>query len=203
MTPFLTALFGLLTLLVGVAVVAGLGLALIVWRGGTVPPLVARTVGAHGLGAIAAVSGVATLGSLYYSEIAGFVPCDLCWFQRIFAYPIAVLATLALVGHVRRLRVEPGRLPGRHIWQQVVPLAALGLPIAIYHVLIQRLPTLDAGMCDPSVPCSAIWVQQFGFITIPWMAGTVFAFVLVVALLVRLAARAPRTTKTEEGTIAP
>jgi disulfide bond formation protein DsbB len=197
-TAFLSALFGLLSLLVQVAAVAAVVVALRAGRRGALPPALAEAVRAHALGAVALVAGVATLGSIYYSEVAGFVPCELCWVQRIFAYPIALLATVALVRHGLRLRHEPGAVPDRQVWVYLVPLAALGLPVSVYHVLLQRLPTLDAGVCDPSVPCSGIWVQQFGFITIPWMAGSVFAFVLASALLVRLAARS-HEPRTEEG----
>lgn len=131
----------------------------------------------HALGAAAAVTGTATLGSLYYSEIAGFPPCALCWYQRIFAYPLAVILTAALVRHVWRSR-GAGLPPPTGVWAHALPLAAIGLPLSIWHVFVQRTPTLEGTSCEAANPCSLIWVEQFGFVTIPFMAGTAFLFVL-------------------------
>lgn len=114
------------------------------------------------------VALVATIGSLIYSEIAHFPPCRLCWFQRIAMYPMAVVL---LVGAIRR---------EFQVKYFALPLALGGLGISIYHYIIQRVPNLDSGACDPDNPCSAIFVDIFGFISIPFMAGAGF---IVIALL--------------------
>ena len=158
MTLLLTTLFALLTLALWGAAVGALASSRV---RSLLRPHVA-------LGAAASVMGTATLGSLYLSEVAGYIPCELCWVQRIFAYPLAVLFTVAAV----RRRHDP--------WAHAVPLAGLGLAVSTWHVIVQRLPA--AGVtCDPLNPCSAIWVERFGFITIPVMAGTAFLTVLVLA----------------------
>lgn len=104
-----------------------------------------------------AVALVTTLGSLYYSEVAGYPPCTLCWYQRIAIYPqVIVLGVAAL----RR---------DREVWRTAVPLAAIGVAVSTWHVVIERVPSL-AGPCDPSNPCTLLWVEEFGLLTIPTMA---------------------------------
>ncbi len=179
----MSAFFALLTLVaLAGTLVAGAALA-VGERASRLRDLIAR----HALGAAAAVTGTAVAGSLYYSESVGFVPCELCWFQRIFAYPLAVILGVALLAHLARSRGR-GIAPPADVWVYALPLAAMGLGISAWHTAIQRLPTAGEGACDPAVPCSAIYVEQFGFITIPVMAGAAFVFTLAwggVALLAR------------------
>lgn len=115
------------------------------------------------------VALVATTGSLIYSEVIHFIPCRLCWFQRIAMYPMAVIL---LVGGIRRdLAVK----------FYALPLALIGLGISTWHYLVQLYPSLEGGACDPTNPCSARYVEAFGFISIPFMAGA--GFTLIAALL--------------------
>ena len=118
-----------------------------------------------------AIALVTTLGSLYYSEIAGYPPCTLCWYQRIAIYPqVIVLGVAAL----RR---------DRAVWLTSVPLAVVGVAISVWHVVIERLPSL-AGPCDPANPCTIKWVEEFGLLTVPTMAliaGSAFIALTLVA----------------------
>lgn len=109
-----------------------------------------------------AIAAVTVFGSLYLSEVREFKPCTLCWYQRIAAYPILVLL---VVGWLRR---DSGDR-----WY-VLPLAAVGSVISVYHMLIERFPSLESGACDPTNPCSLIWVEHLGFVTIPYMALSSF-----------------------------
>ena len=177
-------LFALLALLTNAATLAGV---LLLLRPRARATNAAR---AYGLAAAAAVTVVATLGSLYYSEIVGYPPCVLCWYQRIFMYSSATILLVAVGRHALRSRSAPGRVPPTDIWRSVVPLAVIGLPISLYHMAVERFPALGTGACELDNPCSAIWVEVFGFVTLPYMAASGFAFVLVVAALV---ARAVRT----------
>jgi len=118
-----------------------------------------------------AVALVATLGSLVYSEVIHFVPCRLCWFQRIAMYPLAVVL---LVGAIRR--DAAARL-------YALPLAVGGLLISIWHYLIQLNPAWEGAACDPLNPCSARYVETFGFISIPFMAGIGFIVIVTLMLL--------------------
>ena len=117
----------------------------------------------------AAIAVVSMLGSLYLSEVAKFTPCKLCWYQRTAMYPSAILLVIAAFrgdGTVRRY---------------VLPLVGLGAIISSYHILLERFPNLESGTCDPTNPCSLIWFEKFGFVTIPVMALT--AFLAIAGLL--------------------
>jgi hypothetical protein len=112
-----------------------------------------------------AVSLTATLGSLYLSEIAGLDPCKLCWFQRIFMYPQAVIL---LVAYWKR-----DELVGKYI----LPLSGIGILFSAYHVYIQQLsaPT----MCSLNGPsCEVPEFVKYGYISIPVMALTAFAVLI-------------------------
>ena len=108
----------------------------------------------------------ATLGSLYLSEILGLIPCMLCWLQRIFMYPLAVILGIAAY------RGDDGIAP------YSLSLAGIGGSISIYHYLLQKLPALQqAALCSGDVPCSDPHFNWLGFITIPFLALVAFAIV--------------------------
>lgn len=116
------------------------------------------------------VALVATLGSLYYSEIAHYTPCKLCWFQRILMYPMALILGIAA------LRKDYG------VKWYVVPLAVIGPGISIYHYWLQRFPpSSGSAFCTPEAPCTSTWVWKFSYISIPFMAFS--AFTLILALM--------------------
>jgi Disulfide bond formation protein DsbB len=133
---------------------------------------VLRTVGANRMAICAAITTTATLGSLYFSEVADFVPCTLCWYQRIAMYPLAVLTAMAAV-----------RKDDLSVYVRVI--ASIGLVISGYHWLLERFPSIDAGVCSAVVPCELVWFEKFGFITLPFMAFTAFSAVLAVTTLPR------------------
>lgn len=108
---------------------------------------------------------VAMLGSLYYSEIAGFVPCTLCWYQRILMYPLTVVI---LIGILKR---------DATVADYVLPLSILGIGTSGYHYLLQIGVFEHSAACQVGVPCGLRYVNYLGFITIPLMAFT--AFVLI------------------------
>jgi len=122
----------------------------------------------------AAVAVTATLGSLYLSEVEGYEPCRLCWVQRGFMYPAALLLVVAVVTK----------------WAFAVRIAGLlaviGLGVAIFHRYEQAAGDVG-GFCEAENPCTLRWVEQFGFITIPTMAAAGFA------AIVALCAIAPRS----------
>jgi disulfide bond formation protein DsbB len=122
-----------------------------------------------------AVALISTAGSLYFSEVSHFIPCKLCWYQRIAMYPLVPL--LGIAAYRRDLCVRP----------YVAVQAGLGGAISMYHVLVERFPTLESSVCDPTNPCTLIWVKRFGYLTIPTMALSAFA--LIVTLMA--AARPP------------
>jgi disulfide bond formation protein DsbB len=115
-----------------------------------------------------AVAGVAMAGSLYFSESAGFVPCRLCWFQRIAMYPIAVVALIALIRRDRAAR-----------WY-ILPMAAIGAAISAYHVMIEQGWVNDSESCAAFGPsCADVWFESFGFVTLAMMALAGFVSIIV------------------------
>lgn len=117
------------------------------------------------------VAAVSMAGSLYLSEVADFVPCNLCWYQRIAMYPLAVLLLLSLVTR--------SRLDARYI----VALAAIGLPISIYHYQLQLFPE-QGTVCTGIISCTDRNVEEYGFVSIPFMAGAGFLSILLLQLAV-------------------
>jgi disulfide bond formation protein DsbB len=124
------------------------------------------------------VATVSMLGSLYFSEIAGFPPCRLCWYQRFAMYPLVVLFALAY--GLRRMRA------GTWFTGLGAVLATVGLAVAAWHVALERYPSLEtAQSCDPSNPCTIIWVERLGYQTIPVMSFSAFALILTLLTLDR------------------
>jgi disulfide bond formation protein DsbB len=134
-----------------------------------------RSVRPVALPLAAGVAITATAGSLYFSEVAGFIPCALCWYQRIAMYPLALILGIAAWRNEAAIR------------RYVVPVAAIGAVISLYHIGVERLPGLPAGACSLDVPCDLIWVERFGFVTIPVMA--LAAFLAIITLLLAYAGR--------------
>lgn len=118
----------------------------------------------------AGVAAGATGGSLWFSEVAGFPPCDLCWYQRIAMYPLFLVLGLAALRPSRT-----ARLAG-------LTLALTGLTVSAWHNLIETFPTVGTGGCDPANPCTLRWVEGLAFWTIPRMAAA--SFVLIIALTI-------------------
>jgi disulfide bond formation protein DsbB len=149
----------------------------LVWRwrapAAPLPHAVLDAVRPVALGLAACVAAVAMAGSLYFSEVADFPPCRLCWYQRICMYPLVVLLGVAAARRDAGIRWYAG------------PLALIGAATATYHVFVERFPSLESGSCDPTNPCSIIWVEELGYLTIPTMALS--GFVLIAALLAVLA----------------
>jgi disulfide bond formation protein DsbB len=124
------------------------------------------------------VALVATGGSLYFSESVGYIPCVLCWYQRIAMYPLVVLMLVAIV---RRERV---------VAPYAFFVALAGLAVSIYHYQLEWFPD-QGSLCSltASVPCHVVWFKHFGVATIPFLAGSGF---LMIGTLMWLAWRSDR-----------
>lgn len=118
----------------------------------------------------------ATLGSLYLSEVAKFPPCKLCWYQRAFMYPQAVILGIAVFINDFKAR------------KYILALSGIGSAIAIYHYALQFLP-LNLPCSDEAVSCVAKQLFYYGYITIPLMSLTAFALIIVFMLMVRSSSR--------------
>lgn len=134
---------------------------------------VVASVGDQGLRLAWLMAAVATMGSLYYSQVAHFVPCELCWYQRIAMYPLVVVLGIAAFRGDRAIR------------RYVLPIAVVGGLISSYHYLIQRYPDLSAGTCSAGVPCTAAYVWKFDAVSIPFMALVSFGVIVATLALDR------------------
>jgi len=127
------------------------------------------------------ISTVATLGSLYFSEIMNFDPCKLCWFQRIFMYPLPILTAIAII---------------KKDYQQSVSflfISSIGLMFSMYHNIIKLLPTDYKGACG-QISCTIDYFNFMGFITIPFLSF--FAFLLIELLLIYMVIKEKSMNKT-------
>ena len=121
--------------------------------------------------AIAAVATGTMAGSLYFSEVAGFAPCELCWYQRIGVYPVAIMSW---VGLVRRERV---------LAPYTIALSVAGLCVSVYHYLLEWFPEIKSSVCSVDVPCTTVWFRELGFVTLAFMAGSAFVFLIAASLV--------------------
>jgi len=116
------------------------------------------------------IAMAALFGSLFFSEVMGLKPCVLCWWQRIFIYPLAVLFLV-------------GILPlDRSVVRYTLPLAVIGLGFAIYHYLVYSgfIPE-SLQPCSEDLSCADINLELMGFVTIPMLS--IFAYSAIIALL--------------------
>jgi disulfide bond formation protein DsbB len=117
------------------------------------------------------VAIVATAGSLYFSEVMHFIPCKLCWFQRILMYPLVIVLGIASYRNDRGIAIY------------VLPISVLGLMIALYHYLEQKVPGFGApAICAEGVPCTTQYINWLGFITIPLLSLVAFTLITVLML---------------------
>ena len=127
-----------------------------------------RVVADAGLWIAFLVAAGAMTGSLYFSEVANYVPCTLCWYQRIAMYPLAVILLIAAIRSDRSVR-----------WY-VVPVAIVGAAVSSYHYLIEWRPSLEGGVCSATGPaCALIWFRELGFVTLAFMALAGFVSIIV------------------------
>lgn len=124
------------------------------------------------------LSGVAI--TLLYSEVFGFLPCSLCWLQRIALYPQALMSIVAF-------RVKDAV----HFSLYGMVLSAFGFLVAVYQYIYQAMPQelIQSGvvpcLADGSADCSKKIMEVFGFVTFPFLSAVVFAFLFVLYLHMR------------------
>ena len=122
-------------------------------------------------------AAVATGGSLFFSQVAHFPPCQYCWYQRICMYPLSIIL---LVGALLKDRRVP-------LYAAVFPL--VGAVISIYHIYIEVNPDKESASCKAGIPCSTRWIDEFGYVTIPVMALSGFALIAVLLVVAWVAGR--------------
>ena len=160
--------FALLALVGAITSIALLVARLLAPRSAAAAALVDAVAG-PALPVAAVVAAACMAGSLYFSEVADFVPCTLCWYQRSAMYPLVVILGIAAFRHDRDVRFY------------VIPLASIGAVISTYHFFVERFPDIEGGFCSSSIPCNVQWFDPvFGFVSLPFMA--LCGFVLIISL---------------------
>jgi len=122
------------------------------------------------------VASISTLGSLFFSYVMGFAPCVLCWYQRIFLFPLVILLALGLFPL------------DKSVVKYALPLAAAGWLTAVYHNLLYAgiIPE-SIQPCSRGVSCTEEYIKLFGFVSIPLLS--LLSFTALFALLIFLKRR--------------
>ncbi|MFD3447216.1 disulfide oxidoreductase [Microbacteriaceae bacterium 4G12] len=119
-----------------------------------------------------AVALTATLGSLYLSEVMKYEPCSLCWFQRIFMYPLVLFLGIAIVRKDYSIGVYS------------LPIASIGACFSIYHYALQKIPSFThTGAFCGRIPCTGDYLNWFNFITIPLLALIAFIIIIICSVI--------------------
>jgi len=113
-------------------------------------------------------SGVATLGSLFFSEIMRYPPCVLCWYQRICMYPLVLILGAGLIYQDKK------------VIRYALPLSLIGWGIAFYHnLLYYKLIPDSASPCSQGISCTTKFIEWAGFITIPLLSLAAFSLIIL------------------------
>jgi len=115
---------------------------------------------------------IAVVGSLFFSERMGFIPCTLCWYQRILMYPLVVFLGIAFYRN------------DREIYKYILPISITGIVMSSYHYALQKIPSMhEFSSCTSGVPCSGQYINWFGFVTIPFLALIAFIFITIMMFI--------------------
>jgi disulfide bond formation protein DsbB len=113
-----------------------------------------------------------TLGSLYFSEIAKFPPCVLCWYQRIAMYPLVAIFAVGILRKDKNVHL--------YAW----PLIAAGWIVSVYHnLLYYKILPEAAAPCISGVSCTTKFIEWFGFVTIPFLSLVGFTILGVLMVI--------------------
>ena len=120
------------------------------------------------------IAGVATLGSLFFSEVMGFAPCVLCWYQRICIYPLVLIFGVGLFSF------DAG------VIKYSQPLAVAGWFVALYHTLLYAgfIPK-SIQPCSEGVPCTEKYIELFGFLSIPLLSLLAFSAIITLLFILK------------------
>lgn len=119
-----------------------------------------------------AVALMATLGSLYFSEIAHFPPCVLCWYQRSMMYPLTILLGFAVYTKDRKM-VMPALV-----------MASIGWLVGLYHnLLYYNILPEAAAPCVAGISCTTKFIEWFGFVTIPLLSFSGFSLIIIALII--------------------
>lgn len=120
------------------------------------------------------VSLIASFGSLFFSEVMNFIPCSLCWYQRIFMYPLVFLFLINLL------------FPDNKVFKYAIPIVIFGWLISIYHNLLMfKIIPETLSPCVQGVPCSTAYINWLGFISIPLLSFLSYTIILILLFKIK------------------
>ena len=120
------------------------------------------------------VSLIATLGSLYFSEIRVYLPCEMCWYQRIIMYPIVLISFIGLIRNDLNSRIY------------VRAFSGIGILTSAYHYSLQKFSFIaDSQPACTGVDCTVQYINWFGFITIPFLALIAFILIFTMSFFIK------------------
>lgn len=120
------------------------------------------------------VSLIATLGSLYFSEIRLYLPCEMCWYQRIIMYPIVLISFIGLIRNDLNSRIYLRAFSG------------IGILTSAYHYSLQKFSFIaDSQPACTGVDCTVQYINWFGFITIPFLALIAFILIFTMSFFIK------------------
>ena len=140
------------------------------------PDAIVRFVSQYALPLAWGMALISTVSSLFFSEFSHFEPCMLCWYQRIFMYPLAITTLVA------------GLFNDHRAARYLLPLPVIGAGVSIYHLLVENGVVEQTQACLVSAPggCATKWIDKFGYVTIPTLALTAFALTFAFLLFALL-----------------
>lgn len=120
------------------------------------------------------IASVSTLGSLFFSEIMNFAPCALCWYQRIFMFPLVLILLVGLFPF------------DKSVIKFALPIAIAGWGFAFYHFLLYSgfIPE-NIQPCSQGVSCSDTYLDLFGFLTIPLLSLISFSMLIMLLFILK------------------
>jgi disulfide bond formation protein DsbB len=125
------------------------------------------------------IATASTLGALFFGEIMKLPPCSMCWYQRIFMFPMTLILPFGLFPF------------DRNVVRSVLPLTGFGGLLAVFHVLlVEGVIPERVAPCRQGVPCSETVAEWFGFVTIPLLS--LMAFAAITVLLALALSRSPK-----------
>jgi disulfide bond formation protein DsbB len=181
MTEGLQNFLALGSLVVVAGIVVIVGAAVVELAGGRALSALGRLLDGWELGLAWTIAALAMASSLYFSEIADYVPCPLCWYQRIAVYPLVVVLGLAALRRDRQAALYG------------LVLSLVGALIAAYHYQREWFPN-QAALCKQGSLCEVIWFRVWGFATIPYLSLVAFLGIAVLCALALWNGRRGRAT---------
>ncbi len=176
MSPFIATITQLISLgTIGAQVLVAILLALLVFSWNAETAFI-QFVKKYAMAGAFCVAIFTTIFSLFFSEIAGFEPCKLCWIQRIFMFPQVFILGIAWLKKDVANAVTYG-----------IALSGIGLFVAGYQILLQMgaVPNIICAAAAVSISCGKVFFTDFGYITIPVMSATAFALLLILLLIAK------------------